>query len=356
MCGIIGALSFDGSPINQKITKQFKAQRSRGQEGFGLYDIARDNLVRSASGKQVFKYLAKVNTDMAVFHHRYPTSVSNIRRACHPISTGNFFKTSYLLVHNGYISNANELRAEHEKLGISYSTDYDGKFNDSEALLWDMALTLEGKQKQPKAQGAIAFICYSLTQGKKHNHLYFGRNTNPLNLDLTAKGLMLSSEGKGEAIEANQLYDFNLNNGNLKQKPMELASYAYKAPVTTYTDDEYYGRWIATDKGQVFEESWNSADEIADSLLLEPQLGNLAKLADVERVISEYSGVATYEGDAAYMLCDDLDVLWEYENRVTSSWKKRKLAYTIAVFEEALDKLYQEEDIKLSELEGVEYA
>jgi hypothetical protein len=175
-----------------------------------------------------------------LFHHRYPTSTINVKRAAHPFNTGDFFgKTRYVLAHNGVVRNPKELRKKHEEMGIKYqSVLHDDTFNDSEALLWDFALTMEGKQDKLKAYGGIAFICMRMTDGKL-DRLYFGRNSGrPLNLKRTKESVALSSEGEGEEIEEKQLYTFNYELNRLTTKYFNIPSFDPEY-VSNYT---YTGR------------------------------------------------------------------------------------------------------------------
>lgn len=182
-------------------------------------------------------------------HHRMPTSTDNVRNACHPFSTKKFFKHNYILVHNGVISNAWTLKQAHEELGISYisvqpETDrvkYQ-KWNDSEGLLWDVALMLEGKQDGLKSIGSIAFILVENDGKGKALNLYFARNTYPLNMDYRPKDhLYLSSEGIGKPIEAGVLYRYNYASGKLTQAPLTFP--LTPAQQTAITKAEENARW-----------------------------------------------------------------------------------------------------------------
>lgn len=157
-----------------------------------------------------------------------PTSTINVRNACHPFSTGDIYETEYILIHNGMISNDVELANAHDKLGIEYhSNQPDGTFNDSEALLWDVAEYLEGKQDALKAYGMIAFICMAIPKdGRKHTKLYFGRNSqSPLHMQLDDTMIFLSSEGEGESIDTNTLYTYDYRTHVLKTSELTINSY-----------------------------------------------------------------------------------------------------------------------------------
>jgi predicted glutamine amidotransferase len=227
MCGIVMALDRTGAPVNELVWEQYEKQKTRGQQGFGVFNG--QYTVKAAMEKRIKRWMAKEKngSNMLMFHHRFPTSTINVKRAAHPFNTGEFFgKNRYVLVHNGVIRDPKDLKEAHEKLGIKYqSTLDDGTFNDSEALLWDMALTLEGKQDNMKAYGGIAFICIKMVSGKP-DKMFFGRNFGrPLKLNRTKTSIMLSSEGEGEEIEENQMYTYNYGKNRLTKKYFRIPSY-----------------------------------------------------------------------------------------------------------------------------------
>lgn len=230
MCGIVYAQSFDGSPVNNAIMQQFDKQRNRGTQGFGIFDGQFGNMVHAAHEDKILKWLVKYDSNLLLMHHRFPTSTINVKRAAHPFSTKKYFgKTQYVLVHNGSIRNAEELFCDHQELGINYhSLLQDLTFNDSEALLWDFALYMEGKQKELTASGGIAFICLKLVKGKL-THMYFARNTNPLMLKRDQAGVSLSSEGEGEMIDADTLYTWNYKLRRLTTRKLDVPGYVYTA-------------------------------------------------------------------------------------------------------------------------------
>lgn len=231
----------------------FDKQRSRGLQGFGLFDGQEMNIVRETKEDSILKWLCKYDSNLILFHHRMPTSTDNVKKAAHPFSTHTYFgKHQYILVHNGHIGNAKELKVEHEKLGIKYkSITHDGRFNDSEALLWDLALVLEGKKKELKAGGGIAFICIRLKDGKL-DRMYFGRNYNPLNMVNDGKQFRLSSAGPGEPITRDRLYTYNY-------KTKKTFDIEFTVPYSTYDYSDYSSGYkrvpLSGSKG--VPQSWN---------------------------------------------------------------------------------------------------
>lgn len=181
----------------------------------------------------------KNKSDLILFHHRFPTSTINVRKAAHPFTTGNYFgDTEYVLAHNGVMWNEHKLQKKHTELGITYqSTLEDKTFNDSEALLWDFCLWKEGKIPEMESIGNVAFICLKLHKGILER-MYFYRNNNPLMMLRTKDSLQLSSEGEGLPIETDTLYNWSYSSRRLSKKPLEIASSSYKS-LSTYGNAGY---------------------------------------------------------------------------------------------------------------------
>ena len=260
MCGIIASVNLQKKPVNKRVYEQFDYQRSRGTQGFGVFDMEHNHLVRAVKEERIVNWLGKEKnqSSMLLFHHRIPTSTINTRKANHPLSTKKYFgKTEYILVHNGHISNASDLFEKHCELGIEYySMLEDMTFTDSEALLWDFALTMEGKQKELQAKGNNAMICVQMVNGKPKK-LYFGRNNNPIYMTKDDEELHLSSQGFEYAkkpkdktekmIDTNQLYTWYFGNHHLDKWPFTFPTNWVQRtnynPRSLYGDDDYRGPW-----------------------------------------------------------------------------------------------------------------
>ena len=343
MCGIVYAQSFNGSPVNNAVLQQFDLQRNRGTQGFGLFDGMKLNLVRAANENKILKWLVNYDSDLIMFHHRFPTSTINVKRAAHPFSTKKYFgDTQYILVHNGSISNAKELYAEHTKLGIKYqSLLKDGTFNDSEALLWDFALTQEGKQDKLKVWGGIAFVCMKLTNGEL-DKLYFARNySKPLNMTYNHDILELSSEGDGEAIKEHTLYTFNYKLKRMTTKHFQIQSWNstqtysktwdrdYRSWANSCSqnrsrweeelEDGYYdslGNWVPSLKYELYDydqdgnpiyDAYDDETEREEQrqLLLNDQGIHTPSQAQVDMVVLEYLLRSRGSFDTAYYLAEN---------------------------------------------------
>lgn len=278
MCGIVFAFDYKGRAVNNRVLNTFDSQRSRGTEGFGLWDGTRDNIVRSTDEDGILKWLVEKNSHLILFHHRWPTSTPNTKGTTHPFTTRDHFKSEYIMVHNGHIQNSRSLKEEHEKLGIKYdSVMADGKFNDSEALAWDLALYLEHKQDKLKAVGAMAFIVIKLKDGKPVK-MFFGRNTNPLNMLNVEEGILLSSKGQGEEITSHHLYTFDYKTHKVTDVYLNMptnlprSSYNWSARPYSSADDAYGWRQVKTvekavaDKLQTkWEDKWDELEDDYDS-------------------------------------------------------------------------------------------
>jgi hypothetical protein len=256
----------------------FDEQRHRGTEGFGLFDGSNNHLVHAAEENRILNWLVKDKnqTDLILFHHRLPTSTINVRRAAHPFSTKDFFEggdVQYILVHNGSIRNAKDRFADHLEMGIQYQSLLDDDtFNDSEALLWDFALYMEGDIPEMKTYGGIAFVCLKLVKGQV-DRLYFGRNSNPLNLYRDKHGLALSSEGPGDPIDSDMLYTWNYKLKRLTKRKLEINQFkpydasefsGYSARDyewsggSSYTPGSFAGRASRTDDSAAYDNWWNN--------------------------------------------------------------------------------------------------
>jgi glucosamine 6-phosphate synthetase-like amidotransferase/phosphosugar isomerase protein len=250
MCGIVYAKSFRGKNINEIVLGQFQRQRSRGTTSFGFYLPMVDQLTHNIKESRIKTLLRRRSNSEVLFHHRYSTSTIDCRSACHPFSTKDHFAHNYIGVHNGIISNAYALKSDHEKLGINYvSVQENGSFNDSESLIYDVARFIEGQTDKINAQGSIAFIIIQRGDNGKPSKLYFGRNgtfKHNLFMDFTKKHLIISSEGRGNLVEENQLYEFDYQTGKITKTPVDF-------PETVY----YSKKWEDNYSQPTWDEDWD---------------------------------------------------------------------------------------------------
>ena len=202
-------------------------------------------------------------------HHRTPTSSRNRISQTHPISIKNKnLKHNYLIFHNGIINNENEMKVDHEKIGFFYTTEKklnqtQYEFNDSESLAIDLARFIEKQIPQIKTKGSAAYIILQIN--KKTNKavkLFFGTNNNPLKLSQTRGKLRLSSEGEGNEIKENIMYNCNLKDFSIKKQKCEIKLYtqekiqnntnynlSYNSPYSS-SNENYFSYNITEDKNK----------------------------------------------------------------------------------------------------------
>lgn len=172
----------------------------------------------------------KDDVSEVLFHHRFATSTVDVRNACHPFSTKDNFEYQYIGVHNGVIRNSRDLRTEHEKLGINYvSVQENDTFNDSEALVYDLARYFEGQVDSLTAAGSIAFIVVKRDMQGKPLNLFFGHNAggSTLVMKKTEHSLTISSTGEGDHVPINTLHIFDYDTKEVRTAPMYLPSSYY---------------------------------------------------------------------------------------------------------------------------------
>lgn len=265
MCGIVYVKRASGVPAAKSVIKRFSAQRHRGTRGFGYVAVQDGKVVsvqRATEEKEILELLKKEDANEILFHHRAPTSTENYKEAAHPITIDDSqFEYRYEVIHNGHISNAHFLKGQHEDLGFCYSTEHvitemsatevkfgdkvvdahsgkkttTTKFNDSEALAYELVLHIEGFKDDIGTYGGAAFIVMQID--KKTDDLvniYYGSNhARPLVLEFN-KGkkkkkqqesdiVCLKSEGKGKQIDKDTLYKCDvLNDRRVTTSPLEM--------------------------------------------------------------------------------------------------------------------------------------
>lgn len=241
MCGLMWARRRNGKPAIEKIKKIYNNQKSRGQSGFGCVVIENGivgELLRTRYEHEFFGEMKNSKATEILAHHRIPTSTPNVPECNHPIPIiHSSLKYDYVGIHNGHIRNASALKLKYEKEGFIYGTeiikmwktkkgdvfneyqyDPDTKFTDSESLMIDLAKAIENPtQTKLESEGRIAFIILQIDkETRKPRRLYYGRNTNPLVLQVTEHLLSLSSEGKGEEVSEHKLFYLDYETGKFE--------------------------------------------------------------------------------------------------------------------------------------------
>lgn len=271
MCGILVAINTNQGkikalPVNEWILNQYEDQVDRGTEGFGIIMIDDKNKTTIKRATEPLKFLLDLNlyeSTKIIAHHRHPTSTDNKIKQTHPIKVSNgSLKYDYLIVHNGVIYNDKEIKAEHEKLGFVYETQEKetGKFNDSEAVAIETARLIEKQIDKIKTRGSMAIVALQIDKTTKTaTHLFFFRKTSPLNISKTRGKLRLSSEGEGNPIKENILYDCNID-GDMELKKREIKFDETKEVVRTVTsyDSIYNHRHTVTEPSKPIQSKLDS--------------------------------------------------------------------------------------------------
>ncbi|MCB1712785.1 MAG: hypothetical protein KDH96_10005 [Candidatus Riesia sp.] len=309
-----------GNPVNNAILQLFDEQRHRGLQGFGLATVYPDNvvnIVRKTTEEGILKYLVKHENNIMLFHHRNPTSTVNVKRAAHPFSTKDTFgDNQYILIHNGHITNSRAMKKEHEeKFGIEYqSVLQDGTFNDSESLLWDLALVLEGHKDSLEVYGGIAFICMKVVKGELER-IYFGRNSNPLKMVRDKDTLRLSSEGTGDDIEKDTLYNFNFKSNRLTHRYFKIkewyTSYNWEETKQRYTGQpQNYTYLHEEDDDIIGYDDYGMPIYYFDRI---PLVERDKVKKDANALVTEYMKINNNNVERVYWCIEaDYDVLWTY--------------------------------------------
>lgn len=267
MCGILTYIAAPSDRIVPLVASGLASQHGRGIDGAGYILIphwrADKPIVRRFLSP--FHALPQLQKDIEeqadrdglcsiAFHHRMPTSTSNVEHCNHPIASDGSF-----LIHNGIIFNSSELKPRHEKEGIMYTTMDGTRFNDSEALAHDVTLALRkpkenkrGTSYKFKSQGSFAFVRY---EPATRTLMYARNNMNPLLFASLENGTMaLCSESdtallphkEWKNLPAKVLFMQNLETLDLRTATFTHKEYSFpKAktgmPPYTYSHGQHHG-------------------------------------------------------------------------------------------------------------------
>lgn len=249
MCGIVLIDTQGNGKATKSVFRRYQAQQGRGKLGFGCVSVSHkkiNKVYRSVDETGIRKILGD-KSDMALFHHRHPTSTPNYEECTHPIFVSNeLLEYDYYVTHNGIISNPQELKTEFEKLGFTYTTElkemfkigekfYEGsviKFNDSESFAIDICIAIEQGNKKIKSKGSVAFVALQVDKEKQTvDTIFFGRNTNPLKMQNINQTFTLASLGAGDDIEPHMLYAYDTHTKKVTTSELGIGE-NYKPPVS----------------------------------------------------------------------------------------------------------------------------
>ena len=165
MCGIVGALVAEGTPVVALLYEALLALQHRGQDAAGIVTedkgrlcLRKDNgMVRDVFGQE---HVSKLTGDIGIGHVRYPTAGSSCSAEAQPFYVNSPFGIT--LAHNGNLVNAAELHAElrSEWRHLNTGSDSEVLLNIFAAALMD-ELGARAKRESPTSDappGALATI------------------------------------------------------------------------------------------------------------------------------------------------------------------------------------------------------
>lgn len=249
MCGIVFG-DVRGNKACKIVMKRYKKQQTRGKEGYGAISVKKGkiNNIYRAEQESGMNVLYGDDSETILFHHRRPTSTPNYVECTHPITVENdMLDYGYLVVHNGVITNCDDLRKKHEAIGFEYTTVIQEvykmkktgeervsgkeKFNDSESLAIDLALAIQQEKDQIESLGGIAFVAMQYDKETKEVlNVFFGRNyQSPLKIDNANGNFILASEGNGVDVKPHTLFSYNIKTKKITERKMSVG-FVYKEP------------------------------------------------------------------------------------------------------------------------------
>ena len=344
MCGIIYQHTThpQDTTLPKRVWRRYQAQRSRGHQGFGFY--ANGHITKAAEERRIKRQLLKTEAQSILFHHRYPTSTDNTKVMAHPFTTGNYFKNvQYVFIHNGVLRDYHSFEDKHRALGIEYQRDYKGKFNDSEALMWEFALWHQGKKDSIEITGDGAIIAIERRRRTKRSKwvdyaVHYGRNYGrPMVVEQSQYHLYLASEGKGESVPANVLHSYNYATGQTTTNAeFKIPAYVYQAATSTAG-------------------AWGTYNKPAKSYCSNSYQSQLYDYDDDEDyVVSSVSSVGEPNDDGTFIYYQDgsYDEWSEKEQEYVWHPAKKALPATTKTVAIEVDELRNDADIQFWEVLG----
>jgi predicted glutamine amidotransferase len=323
MCGIIYVKHKTQTLSPKSVLQRYARQRRRGTDGFGYVAIRHGHLVSEQRATAEAEILAMLRGEQAaevLFHHRLPTSTPNFIEATHPIVVDTpFLRDRYYVVHNGIISNAEELHAHHEQDGFAYTTKIrkewitaratysEDIFNDSEAFAIELARYLERQLPTIAAEGSIAFIALQVEKNTSRVlALHYGRNEgSPLVVHDTPDVLSITSEGEHthKPVPPHVLRSYDYDRRAWTDTPLAIGAYRppYGSPNLSlwqsendFLYDDGDPLWELVEEREYYEHELRDARVNGDWEREQEAEAILASLRDAMTNINTYG--FTYEG------------------------------------------------------------
>lgn len=325
MCGIVSVKKKNNNSVQKAVLKRYYQQKSRGTEGYGyiVIDKGKASVKHAETEREIEGMIKQETSGHIIFHHRFPTSTINHRDCSHPIIVKNdILKSNYYVVHNGVISNPDELRIEHEKLGFKYTTDIsivkiiktrggevteilEDKFNDTEAFAIDIALYLDKQRFVIDSMGSIAFICVETDKEDNVLRIHYGRNEGSTLVLEENKGLQsIKSQGNGNSIEADMLHTVDYKTDVLTLNDVEIGESYYKKEKMGFdqesNDREIHNIYNCKDGYQFDNES--RSEELSEDHPLQIQEGSLVRRRELLSADGTVKGTYDdYDPEQAYI-------------------------------------------------------
>lgn len=262
MCGLAFAFSKRGRGVGKQVYEMYKAQESRGKEGFGYVAIHNGNIVgvhRAQKEEGIKHKLLAERSELVLFHHRMPTSTKNTLGTTHPIFVSNQeLEFDYYVAHNGVITNDDALKTLHDGLGYVYTTEFTEHivakykngvteeldadrpvYNDSECLAIELARYIEGLSNEVSTKGSAAFWVIQVEKGgTKVETIFFGKNKGrDLKITRSKKWWGVSSE-TGQDIESMKLFSITLGDQQLYEQELNIDE-SFKVSKVGYQTTRY---------------------------------------------------------------------------------------------------------------------
>lgn len=345
MCGIVYVKRKDNRPAYKSVLKRYRNQKGRGTEGFGYVAIHNGAVVsykRSATEKEIIKAIEKETAEEILFHHRMPTSTPNVEEAAHPILVeSNYLKHQFFVAHNGVIRNDDELKAQHNQLGIKYSTELingfisaqtkkyyrlEGpvEFNDSESLAVEVALAIEEKKDKIDTEGSAAVMGIETDHDRVINRFFFRNTGNPLYFHEDDMMVTVLSTGSGVMVLAGDVYKLKEKTGGYEEYRKGLsAPTTYKPWVAPNNTDRFLNRdtmeWEAGSHRRTIELPAATRTSFHGALDEEMGLNWDNRDPDARTIKEVLADIDKYQmrGHALPISAMTLDVLWsEYDKNI----------------------------------------
>lgn len=211
MCGIYGYLG-KNREILKLVLKSLKILRSRGYDSYGFchFDDKNKLVLKKTIDKNldnVFtENLLQVTGNTIVSHTRWATNGGVTEKNTHPFISehGNF-----VLVHNGIIENANEIKNELSYKKFSSDTDSEVIVNLLEHIYennkkMDMLQILS--KTFAKLKGYWSVLIYKVDEP---NNIYISRNQTPLVIGYNKNEIHLSSDSDTFAEYVDKYFELN---------------------------------------------------------------------------------------------------------------------------------------------------